>query len=214
MEGDRQEKKGMELARDIAWRALAAADPQAIAGRSGAAWSDAEQAWRLPYLSLPVTVSLASHSVTAEPSVTLMEEVLILRYLCHCDGSVPDGHWISFREMPGGRLYFGPFWGRTGAPLAARFAHEPEAFAAAARQYGGEALGFGDASYLFRLLPHFWLGIVLYVGDDEFPAEVSIMFDDSVRQQFTTEDCAAAAQVLCRRLSRASAADLRPGPKT
>lgn len=199
------DKKGMELARDIAWRSLDEANASSIAGRAGACWHEETHSWRLPYLGITVVVSRDSRQVTAVTElVTPMEEVLILRYLSSCDGTPPASRWISFRELPGGRLYHAPFVGRTARPLAARFDRQPQAFAVAAATCAGEQLEFGDASYRFRVLPHLWIAIVLNCSDEEFPADVNIIFDEAVRQQFTTEDCVAAAQVLCRRLLRAA----------
>jgi len=199
-----REAHGLPLARDLAWQLLVQADLASVADAAGAALDRSGGRLCLPYLRLSVEIVPEARGIAAQPeTLTLMEEVLILRYLTLCRGTPPSGRWLSFRDLPGGMQYFGPFFGRTGRPLAARFGADLEAFERVASYLGGDPLAFGDRSFLFRLLPKFWLGLVLHGGDEEFAAEASILFDSTLREQYTTEDCAAAAQVLVRRLLEA-----------
>ena len=203
MAGDRTEKKGMELASGLAWQELEDVEVAPLAARCGARVCSDARTLSLRYLAWDVAVDLDERRVTMEgPDLNMMETVLILRYLVLCDGTEPSGSWITFRELPGGRNYLGPFLGRTARPLAERFGRDQQAFETAARALGGDRLSFGDSSFLFRLLPGFWLAIVLNLADDEFPAEVTILFDSAMAARFTTEDFAAAGQVLSRRLLR------------
>ncbi|NPV09498.1 MAG: DUF3786 domain-containing protein [Anaerolineae bacterium] len=203
MTPNQSKRKGMQLALDLAWERLEGADPVALAARSGARPLEGHQGVLLRYLAWEVAIDLEEHRVVSqETDLTLMERVLILRYLVLCDRIRPVPDWISLRELPGGRNYLGPFRGRTTHPLEARFGQDRDAFESASRALRGERLSFGDSAFLFRLLPAFWMGLVLNMADDEFEAEVTILFDSAVARCFTTEDCVAAGQVLSRRLLR------------
>lgn len=195
--------KGMDLASEIAWEKLAQDDLESLAERCGASLSPSTNTVSLPYLTIETSVIPSKKLIRSHPGpLTKMEQVLILRYLCECKGLRPERHWISFRELPGGAHYLGPFRGRTAAPLVARFGTSKQDFAHIAGTWGGKPLEYGDSSFLFQVLPFLWVVLVLHVGDEEFPPEVNILFDGNVRHQYSTEDCAAAAQVLARRLTQ------------
>ncbi|HSJ54382.1 MAG TPA: DUF3786 domain-containing protein, partial [Anaerolineae bacterium] len=93
--------------------------------------------------------------------------ILLLHYLLTADGSATADRWIAFRNLPGGMGYDAAFQGRANLRLAQAFGSERAAFEAAARALKGESLSFGDASFLFRMLPRLWLAVVLYLADDE-----------------------------------------------
>jgi hypothetical protein len=66
----------------------------------------------------------------------------------------------------------------------------------------GESLSFGDASFLFRMLPRLWLAVVLYLADDEFPANANVLFDAAASHYLPTEDLAVLGGLLAGRLIR------------
>lgn len=67
-------------------------------------------------------------------------------------------------------------------PLAERFSDKYEAFSEAARKAGGRHEGkspAGGESWLFASLPYLPLKVVFFEADDEFEAEVKVLFDSS-----------------------------------
>ena len=76
-------------------------------------------------------------------------------------------------------------------PLAANFADRYDLFARAARQIGGQAEGrapSGGEAWLFPVLPLFPVRIVFFEADDEFPAEIKVLFDSSA-PSFVAYEC-------------------------
>ena len=130
--------------------------------------------------------------------------ILLLHYLLQADGTPLADRWIAFRNLPGGLGYDAAFQGRTARRLIPVFGQDGAAFEAAARALGGEPLTFGDRSFLFRLLPRVWLAVVLYLADDEFPANVNVLFDAAVSHYLPTEDLAVLGGMLAGRLIRAA----------
>ncbi len=130
--------------------------------------------------------------------------ILLLHYLLRADGTPLADRWIAFRNLPGGLGYEAAFRGRASLRLARAFGQDGAAFEAAARALGGEPLTFGDYSFLFRLLPRVWLAVVLHLADEEFPAEVNILFDAAIGHYLPTEDLAVLAGILAGRLIRAA----------
>jgi hypothetical protein len=138
--------------------------------------------------------------------------ILLLHYLLTADGTPMVDRWIAFRNLPGGMGYDAAFQGRANQRLARTFGTDPTAFEAAARALGGQPLAFGDAAFMFRLLPRVWLGIVLYLADDEFPASANVLFDASASHYLATEDLAVLGGLLAGRLIKAARTRLPGSP--
>ncbi len=78
----------------------------------------------------------------------------VLAYYFHtADGAPLTGQWISFAELPDGRMYNQAFQGYTGNELVKAFGLDVEAFKAACEKGGGVATPLGDAAYIFYALP-------------------------------------------------------------
>ena len=106
--------------------------------------------------------------------------LLLLAYLVDCKDLEQGGRWISEKEVPGGSLFFTGPHKMPLDPLAIRYGKDPEAFVSRALKLGGRRLEFGDASVAFQALPRIPCAFVLWAEDDEFPAEVTVMFDETV----------------------------------
>ena len=63
-------------------------------------------------------------------------------------------------------------------------------------------MSFGDASFLFRVLPRLWMAVVLYLADDEFGASANVLFDGAADHYLPTEDLAVLGGMLSSRLIR------------
>jgi len=63
-------------------------------------------------------------------------------------------------------------------------------------------LSFGDASFMFALLPRVRMAIVLHLGDDEFPPAVTVLFDAATGHYLPTEDLAVLGGIVCGALRK------------
>jgi Domain of unknown function (DUF3786) len=106
--------------------------------------------------------------------------LLLLAYLVDAEELALGGKWISEKDVPGGSIFFTGPHKMPLDPIAARFGSDPEGFLKTAAGLGGIALEFGDASVGFNPLPRIPCAFVLWTEDDEFPAEVTVMFDETI----------------------------------
>lgn len=193
-------------------QAVAQLDPLSAAARAGLSFEPLGPAtgrFLVPFLGTIYYVCWPEGTVRpapgqAEADVTTC--LLLLHYLHTADGQPMADRWIAFRNLPGGLGYEAAFQGRANLRLARAFGSDKAAFEAAARALGGERLSFGDASFMFRLLPRVWLATVLYLADDEFPASVNVLFDGSASHYLPTEDLAVLGGLLAGRLIKAARA--------
>ena len=159
----------------------------------------------VPFFGMDYTVQVPQVSVCSaaghEPDVAT--RLVLLHYLIHADGTPPSDHWVSFRELPDGRVYDPAFHKRSSLRLGQVFGQDAKAFAMAAEALGGERLTFGDASYMFRLLPRLRMAVVLHVGDEEFGPAVTVLFDAAAGHCLPTEDLAVLGGMLTSRLIKA-----------
>lgn len=115
--------------------------------------------------------------------------LLLLHYMVTADGTAVADSWVTYRYLPGALLFEGRFHQMAEHPLRQRFGQDIDGFRQAAKALGGDEMHrSGDAAFRFMALPHLPMGCVLYLGEEEIPASVSILFDASAPHYLPTED--------------------------
>jgi len=145
------------------------------------------------FLNRDVTISHPAGEVLEAANgqpLGLIDRILILHYMLHAVGSPLAGKLISYKELPGGSIYIDPFTNRCIRPLAAIFGKDLTAFRQAAVACGGTEQTYGHASFTFTALPQVPVILVLWEGDEEFPASANILFDQTAGDYLPTEDYA------------------------
>ena len=115
---------------------------------------------------------------------------LIFTYLSTADGTTPSSRWVGFRELPDGMFYVQAFQGYTGGRLVRQLQGGIEAFRRAAEALGGGPLAIGDAGYVFTVLPRVHLAVVYWEGDEDFPSQVRVLFEDTAAHYMPTDGLA------------------------
>jgi hypothetical protein len=108
-------------------------------------------------------------------------ELVVLVYLLHAGPWPLRGQLVAVQELRGAHFFRGPHELRT-RPVAARYGRDPEGFRRAAEALGGECQDMADAAFRLLPLPRTPLHYLLWRGDEEFPANVSVLFDRSIEQ--------------------------------
>jgi len=200
-------EKGYQSALKQARRALQKLEPYKTAYKAGCDFhaADAGGHFAVPFFGEDHIITfpdLLSRTATGQEPDTATN-LILLHYLLHADGSPPADHWIAFRELPDGMVYDPAFQKRSSLRLAQEYGQDARAFALAAQSLGGEQLSFGDASYMFRVLPRVRMAVILYQGDDEFGPRVNTLFDAAASHYLPIEDLAVLGGMLASKLIRA-----------
>lgn len=125
----------------------------------------------------------------------------VLTYYFHTsDGAPLTGQWISFADLPDGRMYNSAFQGYSGNEIVKAFGLNVTAFAAACEKGGGAVTPLGDASYIFYALPRLPMLVNYWCGDEDFPSSCKILFDSSVSHYLPTDVCAILGSMLTRKI--------------
>ena len=95
------------------------------------------------------------------------------------------------QEVPDGKFYLDAFLKRARNPMLQAFGERPELLRdLAADIYGATPIEYGDVSVAFRALPLVPVALILWRGDDEFPPEGNVLFDESIPDILPSEDIA------------------------
>ncbi len=174
-------------------------------------WSGCEQDgdgnFRLPFFWQEYVVSVQDFGVRRVDTgqeVSSFTRSLILTYLATADGTTPSSRWIGFRELPDGMFYVQAFQGYTGGRLVRELEGGVEALRRAAQSLDGETLDLGDVGYVFPVLPRVHLGVVYWQGDDEFPSQARVLFEDTAAHYMPTDGLAILGSQLVGRLLKAA----------
>jgi hypothetical protein len=159
---------------------------------------------RLPFLGEPFAVrvrdSVEVVSASREGEVSLPEKILICHYLLRASGAPPTKNLINFRQIPDGHFYFDAFQRRTSDPFLATFGHQPELFGHCAESMGGMDTATADLAWSFAVLPRVSIELCLWRGDEEFPPEAIVLFDENIVGYLPVEDIAVVSGMLVYRL--------------
>jgi len=145
---------------------------------------------QLYQISIPNVEVLLADSLEDVP---IRDRVLILHYLLSAKGTPMSSKLISFKELPGGGNYFRTFSKRAIEPLVEHFGEQPHGIIGVTARLGGRKGDFGDVAVTVNAFSRVPITIVLWQGDEEFPAQGDILFDASISDYLTTYD----VTVLC-----------------
>ena len=169
---------------------------------------DAQGDFRLPFFWREYVISSEDFSVhRAEdgkaPSSFIQS--LILTYLASADGTTPSRRWIGFRELPDGMFYSQAFRGYTGIRLVRQLEGGIDAFRRAAESMESEPVdNVGDAGYAFALLPRIRAAVVYWRGDEDFPSQARVLFEDTAAHYMPTDGLAIMGSHLVGSILRAA----------
>jgi hypothetical protein len=184
-------------------------NPKRLENRTGAQHfiDSPQEGLILPYFGQARRITWPEVSVTpgsGAGEIPLPEQILILHYLLNASGDFLTGRTIDFRQVPEGGFYWSAFISRAHKPLLSTFGHDLDLYVKVAASLGGEPVSLGDAAARFMALPRVPITHVLYGGDEEFPPEATILFDETIPQYLPTEDIAALAGASVYRLMGAA----------
>jgi hypothetical protein len=179
-----------------------------LARRSGCT-QDADGAIRLrfwdePFVVRPPEFTVECSNPTAAVPTDFIQ-ALLLTYLTTSDGTPPTDGWITYRDLPDGMFYAQAFHGYA----EVRLVRELGTGGIAAFQRGMEGLGgereligsgVGNAAYAVQVLPRIRLAAVYWLGDEDFPSQASVLFQETAPHYLSTDGLAVLGSHLVNRI--------------
>jgi len=190
------------------WQRLREEGAEAFCRRTGATLEADTGRVRLAVLNGTLVLDPAAecmewHVGTGEAPATfpdLTVEATAVNYLLSAVELPLANRWISPLDVPSWQPFFRGPHALPNAELEAAFGEAPEAFREAAEALGGTPLTFADLSYEFAALPRVKLAVLLWRGDEEFPARVRFLVDETITQHLAVDAALGVAHLVTDRL--------------
>lgn len=178
---------------------FSALEPQSAAARCGVPFENG--AFTVTLLGVPYQITWPEYSICAPTADafacgSLPCQTFLLRFLLEGRAAAPSTGFKTFREMPWGEMYIGPYTGRVLRRAAFSFGTRIAQFSAACARMGAQPIRHGDAGYAFALLGGYTMQLIVYAGDEEFAPSSQVLYSDNFETGFAAEDRVVAGDIL------------------
>ena len=113
-------------------------------------------------------------------------ELVIQVYLLSVTETPLAGERVSVHDLKDAHFFQGPHTLKT-ATVLERFGRNLSGFTAAAESLGGTSLELADAAFMFLPLPKIPVYYLLWEADEEFEANITVLFDRSIERHLTAD---------------------------
>ena len=166
------------------WLQLKKENPEEICRRALVSYEN-EKGFLLPFLNQTFQVLPTKKAIIPlyghAPTMKSFElDLIILTYMLRVKEINLSGNIINEKQIPGGETFFrGPHSLNT-RPMQKIFEEDRDAFLSVGKKLNGEVRKLGDAGICLPVLPRIPVTLILWVKDDEFPAEIKVGFDSTI----------------------------------
>ncbi|MBI5359044.1 MAG: DUF3786 domain-containing protein [Planctomycetes bacterium] len=104
--------------------------------------------------------------------------IAFVQYLLNAKDERPAGEWVNEKQLVAGEFFFrGPHVLPVDS-IETAYGSDAECFVKRCEALGGVKMpGMGDAAVKLQVLPRIEVVYILWKADDEFPAQVKVLFD-------------------------------------
>ena len=178
-------------------------DPKEISERTGFFYDEEKKVFTVVFMGSTYEISFPDYKISHkedEKGVYPLEEamnakIFMVRYLSEKAKTLSSGKFLTYREVPWGEVYFRQFQGRCLMRLAFSYGNKLEAFKKVMTAMGAKPLEQGDCAFELEFMEGFFIRLILWEGDDEFPPSSQILFSDNFAVTFSAEDLAVAGDI-------------------
>lgn len=188
----------LDTAWDIAQARLRAVDIARQCLNSGAL-RQSDGSIQVSYLNQSCNIIPTTGEVLPS-SLSLREKILILHYFTRATGAPPAGKQITFRDLPGGLVYYPTFMKRTIQPLVNAFGKDAPRLTEAGKTLGARPGEIGDAALIIDIFPRVPVHFILWAGDEELTPDLNLLLDANILAYLESEDVTIACEIITWRL--------------
>jgi hypothetical protein len=188
----------------VHWQRLRGIAPEDVVVRSQCGYLESSGYYEVDFLGSMVRVDPLQERFLSPGDEVLdlrMEGALaILVYLVEAQNIPLGGHLVSAKDLKGGEMFFRGPHSFPVAALQQAFGEDKEGFLAVGEKCGGVPGTWGDASFQVMALPRVPVQVLLWLTDDDFPAQISFLFDATIAQHLPLDVIFGLVCELCFRL--------------
>jgi hypothetical protein len=177
----------MSSGEEKGWEILTHLEPEDVCRRAVATFDNSSGLYTLKSFVWDISVSPHDNSLfcNASDSDVLLQKLgyfsrlSTLWYLVGSKDIPLSGQLVRSVNLKGGQLFFRGTHVLPLDAIAKKYGGNAEDFYAKGRSLDAEKLRYGDASVRLLPLPRVPVVLILWLGDDEFPARADILFDST-----------------------------------
>lgn len=204
------EQNNYQVAINLAVEKLKKLNPERQANKCGCRWLKDEKKFILKYLDLTCSVSFPDGVVRdrkdEKNELPLWEQILILHYLTSTNPIQNEGEPIVFSQVPQGAFYETAFNRRVKNHFLSVFSRKPQLLIPSAQMLGGRKYESqsADIAVVIPAFDKINLYFLLWLEDEEFPADMNFLMSSNISCFFSTEDIAVLGGIAAGKLIKAS----------
>lgn len=187
------------------WKALLKKVPEEVAECMEVNYLKDKRQFIVPHFNEKYIVDCEQKTIKNEKngSIASIELIiLILHYLTFfTEKRDLECKWVSLKEIPNGGILFYPAFFRDSIKgLIKAFGHNTKLFLQCANKLGGHPGTLGTVSAFFHVFPKIYVYVVIWEGDEEIPANATMLFDKSITHFLHIESIIGIGGYLAKRL--------------
>lgn len=177
--------------------------PEEITRRSLCRFDTHRGYFEIPSLGQMFQVSYPAGQIRwnrADKDVPLDWALVLLNYLSSATVREKAGHWVGYRELPSGQIFYANLEHYVLKDLSAFYARCDKRMLCAVMEKSGfvAVASHTDTSLQINFVPRVPMLLQFWDGDEEFPAACQILFDRTASAQLHIEDLAVACGIVKR----------------
>lgn len=189
----------------ISFEDLKVLDPQDVVARTGCKWDASTSQYHLNVWGYEYGVDVNKCQIfpITDGYKTYQDflYLFIVFYLMKGKNTPPTGKWISEKDIPGGEGFFrGPHTLPTDV-ITNRVGDDISKFQALCKKMNGTPIDMADAAFSFPITPSIPVAVLYWQGDDDFPCESKLLFDETIKEQVPIDIVFSLAVEVCHAFS-------------
>ena len=176
------------MAHEGLWEQLEKLDPEQTAERADCRYIRNPSRHVVTMLNTQYTVDLTERKIAVfagdsrTRKAAFLERLCILAYLINAKDVPLAEKLVKAESLPGGQFFFRGLHALPTGKMEKAFGDNPDDLLEASERFGAIRRDFGDASIELLALPRIPITVVIWAGDDEFPARASMLFDKTAAE--------------------------------
>lgn len=190
----------------IHFQKLAKLNPEAVCLRAPCNYEYLNKCYSLPVWNFNFKVYPDQLAIDFTGNVKPHEYFFLfaIHYLLKVKQLEKSNDWISEKDIPGGPTFFrGPHEIPT-TLISNRFRNDIIDFKRICERLNGIPLNMADAAYQFEITPRIPVAVLYWIGDEDFPAESKLLYDDTITEHLASDIIFTLAVGICNQLGDAT----------
>ena len=204
-----QKQSNYNVPFDYARNKLKNLNPENISRLSGIEFNDEKNIFILDFFGDIYRVSYPDGEIYNNDGTMCTDlslKIIIIRYLINSSGVAPTDRYISYKEVPGGHVFYSNYKITTIERLALEYEHCINEYMNFMDSINAERMNMGDLSYKFKFIGNTYMIFILWFKDDEFESTSNVLMDSNATEYFNAEDLAVcpglAIDIISRKINK------------